>query len=499
VEHDVARILTIDLGTTYFKMSLFDRDGRLCDTVRLTPPTVAPCAGYMELPVDAFGDVIGQGIASLRKRGGDLDDVEAVTFATQTNSFVLLDTEDRALTPLILWPDRRAEELDDEVVGRCDVPKFSATTGIPRLNFQCMVAKLLWLQDRSRETWRRAAKLCLISDFLTLLLTGKHVTEAGAAALTGLVDVPRCRWWPEMLARFEIDRLCLPAIVRAGTDLGPIERTAAERLGLPTSCRFVVGCLDQYAGAIGVGNVEPGMISETTGTVLSTVQCTGHFSEQLGPAVLQGPAFRAGRYWRMTFGEVSANYLQWFRDELPDRPDFDQLVSLAEAVEPGASGLKLRPDARLSNCEEVFQGLMSRHTCGEKVRCILEAVAYALSDQMSVLGEGAVTGEAASRGTVPFSLTRKLGQSPAGEIRCAGGGARSELWLQIKADVSGASTTATLCPEPTSLGAAILAHAALSGADVRTIARQWVRLRPPHHPDPECHRQYRMLRCLTST
>jgi xylulokinase len=444
-----------------------------------------------------------------------------VTFATQTNSFVLLDAEDRPLTALILWPDRRAEELDDEVVRRCDVPEFSATTGIPRLNFQCMVAKLLWLQERSPQIWKRAAKLCLISDYLTLLLAGKHVTEAGAAGLTGLVDIHRCQWWPEMLDRFEIDGLRLPAIVRAGTDLGPIERAAAERFGLPASCRFVVGCLDQYAGAIGVGNVEPGMTSETTGTVLAMVQCADRFSERLGRVAIQGPGFCEGLYWRMSVGEVSANYLQWYRDQLPDRPDFEQLDALAEAVEPGAGGLKLRPDARLGNCEGVFEGLTPLHTCGQQVRCILEAVAHALRDQMCLLNDGArfVQGVGwversephynqadprwwgSLRSTHPARIAHGyLGAgSVAGEIRCAGGGARSDLWLQIKADVTGATTMATLCPEPTSLGAAILAHAALGGGNVQTIARQWVRLKPPHSSDPETHRQYRMLRCPTST
>ena len=102
------------------------------------------------------------------------------------------------------------------------------------------------------------------------------------------------------------------------------------------------------------------------------------------------------------------------------------------------------------------------------VRCILEAVACALGDQMAALCDG----------------------SPPGEIRCAGGAARSDLWLQIKADVLGVATAATLCPEPTSLGAAMLAQASLDGADVQTVARQWVRLKPPHRPDPQRHRQY---------
>jgi xylulokinase len=474
----VSKILSIDLGTTYFKIALFDRDGRLCDTCRIAPPTVATNPGWMELPVDGFCDVIARGIAEIGSRG-DLGDVEAVTFATQTNSFTLLDAANRALTPLILWPDRRAGQLEDEVRRRSDVPGFSATTGIPQLNHQCMVAKLLWLQDRSPEIWRRTSKLCLISDYLTLRLTGQCMTEAGAAGLTGLLDVRRCQWSPELLTRFEIDASPMLAIVRAGTDLGPIDAHAARCFGLPSTCRFIVGCLDQYAGAIGVGNVDAGMISETTGTVLSTVRCAAEFSEELAPPVLQGPAFREGLYWRMAFGQVSANYLEWYREQLPDRPEFDRLIAEAEPIAPGADGLKLRTDVALTTSPtitEVFDGLTARHTCGHQVRCILEATGYAMHDLMASLCDGSLPGE----------------------IRCAGGAAQSDLWLQIKADVSGVATAATLCREPTSLGAAMLARAAIDGSDVQTVARHWVGLKRPHHPNPQRHQQYQALRCQTT-
>ena len=468
---------SIDLGTTYFKVSLFDRDGRLCDLCRMASPVAAVRTGYAELTADAFCRVILQGISELRSRSSrGLTDVEAVTFATQTNSFILLDAKDRPLTPLILWPDRRAVDLEAEVCRRCDIPGFSATAGFSQINFQSMPAKLLWLRDQSPEILEASGKLCLISDYLTLLLTGEHVTEAGAAGLTGLVDIHRCQWYSEMLARFEIDENCLPAIVRAGTDLGPIDPRAAQRFGLPPSCRFVVGCLDQYAGAIGVGNVEPGMISETTGTVLATIRCTDRFTAQPNSAVLQGPAFREGLYWQMAFGEISANYLHWYRNQLPDRPDFDQLTALAEHVEPGAEGLRLRTDVGLTKTEEVFEGVTREHTRGHKVRCILEAVGRSLGDQIATLCGGV--------------LPR--------EIRCAGGAARSDLWLQIKADVSGMATAATQCLEPTSLGAAMLARALLDGTSVRAVARRWVCLRPPHHPNPKRHQQYHVLRSRQS-
>ena len=264
--------------------------------------------------------------------------------------------DDRPLTPIILWPDQRAVELEAEVQEQFAAAAFSATTGIPQVNHQFMPAKLLWLQQHRPETWAQMDRICLISDYLTLLLTGKHVTEAGAAGLTGLVDIHRCQWWPDMLPGLDLDQSCLPAIVPAGTDLGPIARRPPNASGCRSRAGSIVGCLDQYAGAIGVGNVEPGMISETTGTVLATVRCADRFSARLGPAVFQGPAFREGLYWQMAFGDVSANYLQWYRDQLPDRPDFEQLTALAEPIEPGAEGLRLRTDVGLTDAGRGFRG-----------------------------------------------------------------------------------------------------------------------------------------------
>jgi len=473
----VPKILVVDLGTTYFKFTLFDRAGRLCELYRLTPPVHTELGGTVELDAGAFQNALADGINELARRTGrGLPDVEAVVFATQTNSFVLLDARDCPLTPIILWPGRRAANLEPELRRRAALSDFATTTGVPQVNCQFMLAKLLWLRQHCPDVWTRTARLCLISDYLALLLTGRHVTEAGAAGLTGLLDIHRRRWWPEMLARFEISQPWLPEVVGAGTDVGPIASSAAQRFGLPESCRFVVGCLDQYAGAIGAGNITSGMMSETTGTVLATVQGADRFATDLGPGVFQGPALREGLYWRMAFGDISANYLHWYRDQLSDRPDFAQLAAAAGRIEPGAGGLKLRTDVALNDVrpDSVFEGMTSRHTRGHAVRCIMETVARALGGQVTSLTPGV----------------------PPAVIRSAGGAARSELWLQIKADMLGVAVTATECPEPTSLGAAILAEVVLGTADVGTVAQQWVRLQPPRRPDRRRHQLYQALETL---
>jgi xylulokinase len=101
----------------------------------------------------------------------------------------------------------------------------------------------------------------------------------------------------------------------------------------------------------------------------------------------------------------------------------------------------------------------------------LEAVAVSLKNQIWEISEGAMPSE----------------------VRCAGGAARSDLWLQLKADVLNVPTAATECPEPTSLGAAILAESALTNIDLRQIAHRWIRLKPPHIPDPRQCEEYRNL------
>jgi sugar (pentulose or hexulose) kinase len=276
----------------------------------------------------------------------------------------------------------------------------------------------------------------------------------------------------------------LPTVVRAGCDLGPMDgRNSVSpipklRFGLPQNCRFVVGCLDQYAGAIGAGNTTPGAISETTGTVLASVRCADRFDSSLRAGLVQGPTFAEGLYYQLVCGDVAANYLDWYRQQLPDHTDFEQLADMAGQVEPGAGGLRLKTgvaltaNAKTTRLEDVFEGLTANHTPGHMVRCIMEAVASALHEQITALSRGV----------------------PPPEIRSVGGGARSQVWLQIKADVLGIPVATTECPEPTCLGAAILAEASCGGRSVGEMARRWVRPKPPHFPNPQRYQQYWALR-----
>jgi len=457
----VSSTLTFDLGTTYFKGALFDEQGALRALARRRVEATHPSPGRWEMSVETFHDALCSLAGELREAVGTLQDVEAISFATQTNSFVLLDGRDRPLTPLVLWPDERARDwhppIDTILEGVVDY----AQTGVPAVGHQFMPAKLLWLREHQQDVWRQARRLALVGDWLALWLTGEHVTEAGAAGLTAMVDIRRLSWISAVLERLGVAAEWLPRVARAGTDLGTVRREAATELGVPQTCRVVLGCLDQYAGAIGAGNVAPGGLSETTGTVLATVQCVDRLEPEPDDDVFQGPAFEDGLFFRMVFGEVSANLLERYRDSLPGKPSFDKLTRAASEVPPGAEGLRLSAEPHRASLEEMFAARQSHHGRGHEVRAILEAIAEALAGQVRRL-TGGVTPEG---------------------IRSVGGAARSDLWRQIKANTLRCPVVATTCPEPTSLGAAILATATLRGEPVPKLADQWVETLPPDLPE----------------
>lgn len=448
----MSNVLTFDLGTTYFKACVFDAGGRLLALARRNTPVTDSSGERREIEPGRFLDTIVHLAAEVHARAPDqYREIEAISVATQTNSFLLLDSMNRPLTPLILWNDRRAASLESRFAELLADPSLRAESGVPSLSGGFALLKLLWLREHQPSVWREARRFCLIGDWLTWWLTGRHITEGGAAGLTGLLDVHTMGWRRAFIDRCGLADLTLPEPGYAGGDIGRLQQALADQLGLRRHTRCTLGCLDQYAGAIGAGNVERGGISETTGTVLATVALSDRFDAALPPSVFQGPAWRAGLWWRMSFGSLSANLLEALRESEPDEPSYERLDAEAASVRTDGDGLRLDAVASLARSHPVFENAGPHHSRGHRVLAIFEAVAGALRRQ-----------------------TNDLGSDVRAPILAAGGAARSRLWLQIKADTLGIPFAATACPEPTSLGAAAFAIASLTGESLEATVRRVV-------------------------
>ncbi len=246
--------------------------------------------------------------------------------------------------------------------------------------------------------------------------------------------------------------------------------------------------MDQVLGAIGAGNILPGIISETTGGALGIV------------ASLDRPAFDPQRripchihavpsaYCLLPWGQTAGMALKWFRDQFyflesqaalqQGLDPYDLITAEAAGVPPGCDGLVMLPHLEGAVCPElnpharaVFFGLTLRHTRAHLARGILEAVAFMLRRNLE--------------------LVEALGV-PVIEVRSMGGGARSSLWLQIKADVLQKPITRLATEETALLGAAILGSVA-SGvfSDLPTAVKQMVHLADTIRPNPANAEIYR--------
>ncbi|NLF31049.1 MAG: FGGY-family carbohydrate kinase [Planctomycetes bacterium] len=430
----MSTFLIFDLGTTLFKACLFDAAGGTVASASVAAPVERPREGWSQIDPAAFRAAIAHLAGRLRAaEPAAMDRVRRVSYATQTNSFLLLDGRGEPVSPILLWNDVRADDggaLRD-LAGEAD---FAGRTGLASLDRQFAVAKLDWLRRADPPLWASARRLCLIGDYLAWWLTGAHVTEAAAAGLTGLVDIHRLAWRDGPVRRLGLERLALPAIGRAGEPVAPLAPDVAGRLGLPPGAHLHLGCLDQLAGAVGAGAVHPGDVCQTTGTVLSTVCLADRFDPALAArGVVQGPAIRPGLYYRMAF-TLSANLLDAYRREhAGDRTTADLTDAAAAVADDNLPEL----DAPASEAagRPVFRGVRPHHAHGHFVRAILYGAAASLRDQVDRV--------------CPDGRPR--------EIRCAGGGARNLQWLAIAADTLGIPMIQVDCDQPTSRGAAWLA------------------------------------------
>ncbi len=434
-----AHILAIDLGTTNFKAALFDERGRLLALSRAASPVVAS-NGRAEMPVDAFHAALVDLIADLSNRA-ELASVRGISFSSQANSFALFDGANRPITPIILWTDDRARG-GDEPLNR--IADLHVTSGVPHVDHEFAQAKLRWIAAHDPATAQRARKISFISDLLVEWMTGRHASELGLACLTALATHTESRWDPARLGLLGLPSMQWPSLVRPATDVGPILPDVADRLRLPRSARLFMGCLDQYAGAIGTGAVLPGSVCETTGTVLAAVACRHSGTPPPGPSVYVGPSFATDRVFHMTFSSTSANLLEWYRTKFAASASFDELIRLA-ASEPGCAKL----GAIRSSVGDAFDEDVLRHRPGEIVNGIMHRVCEELG---RLLEELKVTG------------------SP---VRSAGGGARSDAWLQMKADHLGVPIQAASTEEPTCRGAAMLAANGLGIGSIDELSATW--------------------------
>ena len=213
-------------------------------------------------------------------------------------------------------------------------------------------AKIVWLRRHEPDVVARTAKFLLIEDYFLHRLTGEYVCEGSLVTSTCYWNFKTRQWWPEMLAALEIRDDQLPRLCESGVPVGQLRPEVAEELGLSPHTIACTGALDLACGAIGVGNIGPGIFSENTGAALAICATVPH--PTLDPNNQMPCHYHGlpGLYMLHTF-TGGGIVMRWFRDEFASlerlvgqssgQDAYDLLGMEAARVPPGCEGLVMLP------------------------------------------------------------------------------------------------------------------------------------------------------------
>lgn len=467
--------LAIDVGTGSIRAALVDRSGRILAIASREHEQIVPRFGWSEQrPVDwwrgtveAVGEVLGR-VEDAPAR------VAALCVCGQMHGTVLVDEEGRptrATTPL--WNDKRTLDLVEAFAARHDPREYLARTANPP-SPAWPAFKLRWIAEHDPDAFARARTVLMPKDWINYKLTGIRGQDRTEASMSFLMDAVTRDWSDDLLALTGVPRRLLAPLHDPVEILGGLSPPAASLLGLDPGLPVLVGGGDYPAALLGSGVAAPGMASDVTGT--STIVTVLHEAPVIDPAV-SNVATVEGNWGALTLLDAGGDAVRWARRAFHEnRRSYAEVSEAAERAGAGSGNLFFLPylsgerfgDHRNSRAQ--FFGLSAAHGLPEMHRAVLEGVAFSVRLRLGAL--------------------QSDGRRPERFV-AAGGGAKSPLWMRIKASMYRVPYLVTREPECGVVGAAAMMAVAVGNApDLAEAVRRMVRHEREIDPDPEWADRY---------
>lgn len=466
------KLMGIDIGTTGAKAAVFSQDGKMLGYGMETYAISFPGRAYAEQDAQYVWTQTKKAVAKAAAESGG--DVQAISISAQGDALILLDREERVLAPVQLGMDYRAHAQVERLVRRWGARVLFEKTGMPPhpLNF---FPKLMWVAENRPDILEKTWKAVTYADYMMIRFCGEAKLDATMAGRTMAVDLKTGDWDAGILENAAIRREQLSDICASGTAVGTIQKQLARELGLAEGVRLVTGGHDQVCAAIGAGVCEPGLALDSHGTaeVLSVAFSAPFLAEEMLEAGCPCyPHGIEGRYFSFGLNHTGGVGLQWFK-ELFGYASYDALM---DSLPPEPTRLltipSLLPD-EAGVAIGTISGLTLSTSRAELGKSLLEGMGYEMRGFLELFEQFGFCVEA---------------------LRCVGGGARSPVGLQLKADVYGRPVSTLQTREAACLGAALLAGTAAGAySTVEEAVARTVRTARTYEPDARRTEQYRQL------
>lgn len=447
-------LLGIDIGTSATKTLICDDNGKVLATAMAEHPIYSPKPGWSEQePEDWWTSTCAATKAVLKKAKVKPADVGGIGLSGQMHGSVFLDKNGKSLRRALLWNDQRTSEqctqIEEKAGGRAaliDLVANPALTGFT-------APKILWLRQKEPKVYDKVKRILLPKDYIRLRMTGEYATEVSDASGMLLLDVRNRTWSDRLLSLLDIDKGMLGKLYESEEITGTLHEDGARALGLRPGIPVVGGAGDQAAGAVGNGITSAGIVSATLGT--SGVVFAHAEQPTLDPLGRVHTMCHAVPGKWCIFGCMlsAGGSFQWFRNTLGQNEialakkkkvdPYQLLIEEAATAPLGCEGLFFLPYLTGERCPHPdpnarggWIGVTSRTTRAMLIRSLLEGVTFGMRDALEIMRQMNVA---------------------VSQVRASGGGARSDFWRQLQADIYGSPIVITNAAEGPAYGVALLA------------------------------------------
>ena len=465
----------IDLGSTNIKAAIYDKEFHLVDR-QSRPVNYIRDNGFVEFDAAVYcRDLVGL-LADMVKVNG-VTHVDEIAFTGQAESLVVVGKDGKPLMNAISWMDERSTEECKVLAQQFDSADCEAVTGQMAVLPTWPATKILWLKNNRPEIYENAATYMLLKDYIVFCLTGQKVADMSIATFSFYFDIYQKAYWQEMLTAIGVSESQLPKLCEPCTVAGNLLADVGEKIGLGTETKVNVGTLDHFAGMIGTGNIHEGGITLSTGTVMAlATMSSAEEGRNTGIAMHYG--FIPNTYVMLPVAESGGVSLEWFKRSCM-AVDYDTMN--AELAKRSPNELLFLPYLVGTNAPEfdaqangVFWGLRQEHDAIDMAGAVMEGVACVLRKNCDHIAANGV----------------KLSA-----IIATGGGAKSPIWCQLQADITGLPVAIPKEKEAACLGAAMIA-AVSDGrfASYEAAADHCVTLLHRYEPNPTEHSEKKYRR-----
>ncbi len=435
-------ILTLDLGTTNIKAGIYS--SKLDEVaVSHTPVQYITSDSMVEFNADDCWGSCRKIIKSITADAGiDPKHIVDISLTGQAESLVVIDGKNRPLRNGISWMDNRSVKECELLKREFKQREGYRVTGQPDIIPTWPITKILWLRENESDVFRKAGKYLLLKDYIIYRLTGNLFGECTIYNFSYYFDVMNKKYWDEILEFAGVKMEQLPELIEPGSSAGRVTNQVSNELGFQKSVTVNAGALDHFSGMVGSGNVREGVVSETTGTVLAIATMTRESTLRDEYMIPHHYGVLKNTYILMPVCESGGISLEWFKNNFYEDRSFEDINREIETSINKGNDVIFLPYLTGTNSPEyeinargVFYGLHITHTKADLARAVMEGVAYLLKKNIKFLEHLDV------KTTSLISI---------------GGGSKSNVWNQIKADITEKKIMVPEYKEAISLGAAIL-------------------------------------------